>query len=147
MKTFCRLHNQSVNCCRAQINLKESHPQKRYSGQPVVWTDKHSLALNKLVDCLITPPTLAYPDFNLPFELHVDASNAGLGAVLYQKQEEQLRVISYASRTLTAAERNYNYHSGKLEFLALKWANCDQFRDLLLHAPKFTVYTDNNLLT
>ena len=77
----------------------------------------------------------------------MDASNAGLGAVLYQKQGEQLRVISYASRTLTASERNYNYHSGKLEFLALKWAICDQFRDLLLDAPKFTVYTDNNPLT
>ena len=129
------------------MKLGQSQPPKRNSSQPIEWTDKHRLALNKLVDCLITPPTLAYPDFNLPFELHVDASNAGLGAVLYQKQEEQLRVISYASRTLTASERNYNYHSGKLEFLALKWAICDQFRDLLLYAPKFTVYTDNNPLT
>ena len=124
-----------------------SQAQKHSSSQLVYWTDKHGLALNKLIDCLITPPALAYPNFNLPFELHVDTSNAGLGAVLYQSQEGQLRVISYASRTLTASERNYNYHSGKLEFLALKRAICDQFRDLLLHAPKFTVYTDNNPLT
>ena len=38
-------------------------------------------------------------------------------------------------------------HSGKLEFLALKWAVCEEFRDLLYHAPSFTVYTDNNPLT
>lgn len=38
-------------------------------------------------------------------------------------------------------------HSGKLEFLALKWAICERFRDYLYHAPHFVVYTDNNPLT
>lgn len=38
-------------------------------------------------------------------------------------------------------------HSGKLEFLALKWAVCEKFRDYLFYAQKFTVYTDNNPLT
>lgn len=38
-------------------------------------------------------------------------------------------------------------HSGKLEFLALKWAVCERFQDYLYHAPHFTVYTDNNPLT
>lgn len=58
-----------------------------------------------------------------------------------------MRVIGYGSRTLTPAEQNYHLHSGKLEFLALKWAVCDKFRDYLFHAPHFTVYTDNNPLT
>lgn len=44
------------------------------------------------------------------------------------------------------AERSYHLHSGKLEFLALKWAICDKFRDYLYYAPTFTVYTDNNPL-
>lgn len=48
---------------------------------------------------------------------------------------------------LTPAERNYNLHSGKLEFLALKWAVCERFRDYLYYAPHFTIYTDNNPLT
>lgn len=38
-------------------------------------------------------------------------------------------------------------HSGKLEFLALKWAVCEKFRDYLFYAQKFTVNTDNNPLT
>ncbi|KAL7883288.1 hypothetical protein SRHO_G00009460 [Serrasalmus rhombeus] len=71
----------------------------------------------------------------------------GLGAILYQLQDGKLRVIGYGSRTLTAAERNYHLHSGKLEFLALKWAVCEKFRDYLYYAPHFTVYTDNNPLT
>ena len=51
------------------------------------------------------------------------------------------------SRTLTAAERNYHLHSSKREFLALKWAITEQFRDYLCYAPHFTVNTDNSLLT
>ena len=31
--------------------------------------------------------------------------------------------------------------------MALKWAICDEFRDLLYYAPSFCVYTDNNPLT
>ena len=38
-------------------------------------------------------------------------------------------------------------HSGKLEFLALKWAVTEQSRDYLYYAPEFVVYTDNNPLT
>ena len=56
-------------------------------------------------------------------------------------------MIGYASRTLTHAEENYNLHAGKLEFLALKWAITDHFRDYLYYAKHFTVFTDNNPLT
>ena len=38
-------------------------------------------------------------------------------------------------------------HAGKLEFLALKWAITEKFRDYLFYATSFTVYTDNNALT
>jgi hypothetical protein len=79
--------------------------------------------------------------------VHTDASKDGLGAVLYQEQEETMRVIAYASRSLTNAEKNYHLHGGKLKFLALKWAITDHFRDYLYYAPEFTVYTDNNPLT
>ena len=87
------------------------------------------------------------PDFNSPYILHTDASEIGLGAVLYQHQNGLLHVIAYASRTLTLAERSYHLDSGKLEFLALKWAICGQFRDYLYYAPSFTVYMDNNPFT
>ena len=38
-------------------------------------------------------------------------------------------------------------HAGKLEFFALKWAVTEKFRDYMLYATSFTVYTDNNPLT
>ncbi|RXN31420.1 Retrovirus-related Pol poly from transposon [Labeo rohita] len=117
------------------------------SRTPVEWTNDHQKILEELIGMLVSPPVLAYPDFNLPFTLHTDASERGLGAILYQRQDGKLRVIGYGSRTLTAAEKNYRLHSGKLEFLALKWAVCEKFRDYLFYAPQFTVYTDNNPLT
>ena len=117
------------------------------ANHPVKWTTTHQSALQKLVASLTSLPVMAYPDFNSPFVLHTDASEEGLGAVLYQNQNDILRIIAYGSRSLTPAEKNYHLHSGKLEFLALKWAICDHFRDYLYYAPSFTVYTDNNPLT
>uniref|UniRef100_A0A8C1WAH7 Gypsy retrotransposon integrase-like protein 1 n=1 Tax=Cyprinus carpio TaxID=7962 RepID=A0A8C1WAH7_CYPCA len=116
-------------------------------SRPVEWTGRHQEALEKLIAELTNPPIMAYPDFEKPFVLHVDASEEGLGAVLYQRQGGKLRVVGYGSRTLTPAERNYKLHSGKLEFLGLKWAITERFRDFLFHAPHFTVYSDNNPLT
>lgn len=92
------------------------------SGTHVTWTEEHHQVVCHLVDKLSSPPVLSYPDFYQPFVLHTDASQDGLGAVLYQQREDKLKVIAYGSRTLTAPERNYHLHSGKLEFLALKWA-------------------------
>ena len=90
---------------------------------------------------------MAYLEPNSPYVPETDASESRLGAVLYQEQNRKLRVIAYGSRTLTAAEKNYHIHSGKLEFLAMKWAICEQFQDYLYYAPSFVLFTDNNPLT
>ena len=118
------------------------------SNTQILWQDVHQDSLELLIHALTSPPILAYPDFTRQFILHTDASKGGLGAVLYQEDEQGiLRVIGYGSRSLTNAERSYHMHAGKLEFLALKWAVCDHFRDYLYYAPNFVVYTDNNPLT
>ncbi len=74
------------------------------SSQLIEWTEQHQETLEKLIDCLVKPPVLGFPDFTKAFVLHTDASNLGLGAVLYQHLEGKLRVIAYGSRTLTTAE-------------------------------------------
>ena len=126
-------------------NEVPSNKQNTLSSKAeVTWTDEQQDALDKLIDLITSPPILAYPDFEEEFFVHTDASNLGLGCILYQKQEGKDRVIAYGSRTLTAGEQNY--HSSKLEFVALKWAVTEKFKDYLGFADHFTVYTDNNPL-
>ena len=58
----------------------------------------NSVLFNTLKEKLSSPPVLAYADCSKPFVLHTDASLEGLGAVLYQVQDLQEKVIPYASR-------------------------------------------------
>ena len=65
--------------------------------------------------------------------------------MLSQKQDDdKYHPVAYASWELKGGEKKY--HSSKLEFLALKWAVTDQFKEYLWYKP-FTVCTNNNPLT
>ena len=90
-------------------------------------------------------PCPAFADYTKGFLLKTDASKEGLGAVLSQKQADgQYHPVTYGSQALTVHEKNY--HSTKLEFLALEWAIMEHFKEYLLYKP-FLVGTDNNPLT
>ena len=108
------------------------------------WEEPQQINFKTIIDRLSNPPILGYADYSMPFKLHTDASGNGLGAVMYQHQDGLDPVITYASRSLKPAERNYPAH--KLEFLALKWAIRDKSHDYL-YGAKFDVFTDNNPLT
>ena len=101
-------------------------------------------ALEDLKKCM-TAPVLVFADFRRPFRLETDASREGLGAWLLQESDDgHYHPVAFASRELKGGEPKY--HSSKLEFLALKWAMTEQFREYLQYQP-FTVRTDNNPLT
>ena len=93
--------------------------------------------------CMMVP-ILVFTDYNKPFLLEPDASKDGLGVLLLQKQaDEQYHPIAYGSRALTPYEKNY--HLTKLEFLELKWAVTEHFKEYLPY-QSFVVWMDNNLL-
>ena len=110
---------------------------------PFVWTDDCQKAADTLKEALSSSPVLAYPDFTKSFRLYVDASYAGLGAILAQVQDNKERVISYASRSLNAAEKKYS--TTELECLALYWGI--KTHHVYLYGRKFQVYTDHQALT
>ena len=88
-------------------------------------------------------PVLAYPDPNKEYLLKTNASKLGLGAVLSQKQVDgRYHPVAFGSQALHGAE--VNYHSMKLEFLAMKWY-IEHFQTYLLGCH-FKVHTDNNPL-
>ena len=93
--------------------------------------------------CMMVP-ILVFTDYTKPFLLETDASKDTLGAVLSQKQADgQYHPIVYGSRTLTPHKKNY--HSTKLDFLALKWAVTEHFKEYLPY-QSFVVWMANNLL-
>ena len=100
-------------------------------------------AFEELKKKCMTAPVLVFADFWKPFWLETDASREGLGTVLLKESDDgHYHPVAFASRELKGGEPKF--HSSKLEFLALKWAVTEQFREYLQYQP-FTVWMDNNL--
>ncbi|XP_053539534.1 uncharacterized protein LOC124628632 [Ictalurus punctatus] len=91
-------------------------------GQPdqVRWTADAERAFQALKEALTSAPILRNPDFDLPFTVHTDASETGLGAVLSQTFDGEEHPVLYISRKLSPAERKYA--AVEREALAIKWA-------------------------
>ena len=107
------------------------------------WTALCQETFDKLRKLLTSAPVLVYPDFRVPFILETDASIAGLGAVLAQKQADGLvRPIAYASRTLQDHEKRYGIT--ELEGLGVVWA-VKHFRPYL-YGHHCDIYTDHEAL-
>ena len=107
-----------------------------------IWDDIDQKAFDTLRTCLVTPPVLAYPDFNLEFLLFTDACDYGIGSVLSQIQDGVEKQIAYASRQLKPSEKKYA--TVEKEALAVVFS-IKHFRHYLLDKP-FTVISDHRPL-
>lgn len=102
-------------------------------------------AFKDIQQCLINDPIIASPDFsgNSKFEVHTDASDLGISAILTQiGPDGSEKVLHYASRQLTKEE--LKWHTQEKEALAIVWG-CNKFRSYLLGAP-FLLRTDHHSL-
>ncbi len=71
------------------------------------WTDSVDCSFKALKELLSRSPVLALFDPSLPIIVSTDASDYGLGGVLTQMHPDKVeRTVAFASRTLTAPERN-----------------------------------------
>jgi transposase InsO family protein len=107
-----------------------------------IWSNECNSAFEQLKQVLASTPVLAYPCTDEkagPFTLDTDASDFAIGGVLSQQIEGVERVIAYASKTLTKAERNYC--TTRKELLAVV-RFCKEFRPYLL-GRQFTIRTDH----
>jgi len=93
-------------------------------------------------EILSKTPILCAPDLNHPFVVGTDASQLGVGAILYQKIGEEIRYIAFASKQLNKGQRNYP--APKRELLAVIFA-LKKWRELLMWR-KFVVETDHMAL-
>ena len=103
-----------------------------------VWTPECQTAFSTLKEKLTQAPILVYPRFDShapQFVLQTDASSVGVGAVL----EQGGKVVAYASRALSKAERQYSVI--QRECLAAVYG-MKQFRHYLL-GRSFKLVTDH----
>ena len=107
-----------------------------------MWGPDQEAAFKELKLGLASLPLLRYPKEGEPYTLETDASDVGIGAALYQGEGEEREVVAHASRTLSAAERNYLVTDR--EGLAAVWA-VKHFQVYLL-GVKFTLITDHAAL-
>ena len=87
---------------------------------PYQWTERQQQAFDTLKERLSSAPIVRYQNMERPFLLYTDASGTGLGAVLSQQDGKEEYVVTYASRTLSPAEKNYGIT--EKECLAIIWA-------------------------
>ena len=56
------------------------------NNAPFAWGPSQDTAFNDLKNLLTHAPMLALPNFDIPFEIHCDASGNGIGGVLTQEK-------------------------------------------------------------
>ncbi|XP_062529124.1 uncharacterized protein LOC101739388 isoform X1 [Bombyx mori] len=78
-------------------------------GNKWYWGHEHEDAFNAIKKCLASDQVLAHFNHNATIILTVDASPSGLSAILSQIEPNgSERPVSFASRTLNAAEKRYS---------------------------------------
>jgi hypothetical protein len=110
---------------------------------PWKWTQRQEDAFSKSKSTLQSSQLLVHYDPGLPLILTTDASPYGLGAVLSHRMPDgSERPVSFASRTLAPAERNYA--QVEREGLAVTFGVSHFHR--YLYGRQFTIVTDHKPL-
>ena len=99
------------------------------------WTEACQEAFQDIKQAVTSEPVLRLPDFELPFEVHTDASDRALGGVLVQEGHP----IAYESRKLKEAEQRYSAHEKEMTAVV----HCLEIWKHYLLGTKFVVVTDN----
>ena len=114
-----------------------------HKNAPFVWTQECQESFEALKEKLVSSEIMAYPQDIGLFILDTDASDTQVAGILSQIQGDRERVISYGSRSLNKAERNYCITDKEL--LAIRHFT-EYYRQYLL-GRKFLIRSDHNSLT
>jgi len=109
---------------------------------PFTWGPEEEKSFEDLKQALCNAPVLRHFDNGLPVEIHTDASNFGLGCILMQRENNNLKPVAYASRRLSDAETRYN--TTEKECLAIVYA-LKYFRHYIW-GRRFKIVTDHHAL-
>jgi len=79
------------------------------ASKPFYWGEEQQTSFDALKEALSAAPILAHPDPSKPYTLYTDASDKTIGAILVQKDENNMeRPIHYLSHKLTGSQLNWS---------------------------------------
>ena len=109
----------------------------------ITWNQQLEEAWQGLRAIVASSPVLHHAKEGVELEVATDASNVGVGAVLYQTIEGKRHYVMFAAKALNSAQQNYP--ASKKELLAIVFAL--RAFDQWLLGRRFTLYTDHQALT
>ena len=80
---------------------------KRRKWDDTLWTPKMDDLFKRVGKVLESAPVLSVPDFGVPFTVATDASQYGVGAVLYQVVGGKKKFIGFGAKALQKGQKNY----------------------------------------
>ncbi|OBZ81620.1 hypothetical protein A0J61_10331 [Choanephora cucurbitarum] len=85
-----------------------------------VWIEQHTKAYNDLKFALANTRVISAPDMSHHFHVATDASANGIGSILYQVIDNEVKYIAMVSHKSSPSERNYS--TTKRELLAVVYS-------------------------
>jgi len=143
VRTFCGLASYHRTLVQEFTKLAKPLYNLTRKNATFIWNQECEAAFQALKEWLMSAPILVPPRDEGKYVLDTDASDIALGTILHQEQDGQFRVIGYASRALTNAERHYCIT--RKELLGVVYGLKKYRRHLL--GRKIVVRTDHTALT
>ena len=125
-------------CCSHILSPLIDASSGKQGKTKIQWTPAMDEAFTQAKNMVAQEVFLTYPDWNLPFCVHTDASDKQLGAVISQKEKP----IAFFSRRLSKPQRNYTTTEKEL----LSIVEClKQFCNILF-GYEINIYSDHKNL-
>ena len=141
--SFWERHPTTESFVNLFVTLR-GHYTNLQKNKMTVWTAECNQSFSQLKNALTSAPILEYPRNDAQYTLDCDCSSYGMEAVLSQKQDGVERVISYFSKSLTKAERNYCVT--RRELLAVVIAVKHYHHYHYLYGTRFIIRTNHSAL-
>ena len=109
----------------------------------ILWTPEAEKAFVRIREQVARCPLLHFMDEKSPVELYTDASDYGIGGVLFQRVNGDLKPISFVSKSLSATQCKWS----TIQKEAYAIYHCCKQLDSLIRDRKFKFFTDHKNLT
>ena len=119
------------------------------NNKTLEWNDTLEQCFLLTKKAVMSAPFLQYPDYSRPFHVATDASNTGVGGVLFQPKKEgeyitPYNIVAICSKKLQSSQTRWSAY--KKEYFGIVYC-LRQFRPYIWGRDDLIVYTDHKPLT